>query len=207
MTVGAFLSDNVVLLRWDPCLFALLLFCFCLYLSRSSTPHIFSLVYCRQNQIGLLFKHNHNSIVRDDLSVLWRNQRVKARWRCGASQCLLRKVALNMWEDYVLYVNVRTVTKYYLREQNGTKSQLHTMPEFNSASYNGLQHEIRVCKEMKYRDVLNTHGIWATVQLCALSTVACFIWWREVWQLDSPNYTGGDRVQAGLRHTEENGKF
>lgn len=49
------------------------------------------------------------------------------------------------------------------------------MPEFNSASYNGLQHEIRVCKEMKYRDVLNTHGIWATVQLCALSTVACFI--------------------------------
>lgn len=59
---------------------------------------------------------------------------------------------------YIKYIN------YDLREQSIAKSQLHMMPEFNSASYSETQNEVRLFKEIKYREV-NTHSIWATVQL------------------------------------------
>lgn len=37
------------------------------------------------------------------------------------------------------------------------------MPGCNFASYNGMQNEIRVFREMKYGDACNAHGIWAAV--------------------------------------------
>lgn len=64
---------------------------------------------------------------------------------------------------YCSCMNIKYIN-YDLREQSIAKSQLHVMPEFNSASYSEMQNEVRFFKEIKYGEV-NTYSIWATVQL------------------------------------------